>query len=63
MDIGDIIRETLIEHLGDTYDCTRVWEAWSYGTMSDSDFIPVNDRIDDIVEAVILAMQENRIEL
>lgn len=29
--------------LGDTYACTRVWAAWSYGTMGPDDFIPASE--------------------
>lgn len=47
------LREKIADHLkaefGDTYDCTRVWEAWSVGTMTDEDFEPVTDRLDSIV--------------
>jgi hypothetical protein len=25
--------------LSDVYACTRVWEAWAYGTMTEDDFI------------------------
>ena len=49
---GQAIREVLEEYLGDSYDCTRSWQAWGHGTMSGSDFIPVTDRLDEIVEAI-----------
>lgn len=32
--------EDLLYILSDTYECTRVWEAWGYGTMTDADFQP-----------------------
>lgn len=28
--------------LGDTYICTRVWEAWEVGTMTEEDFTPAD---------------------
>jgi len=51
------IREVLIDQLGDSFDCTRDWGAWSVGTMSDADFVPVADRIDDIVEAIRVKLE------
>lgn len=39
------------------YDCTRVWEAWSVGTMSEDDFVPVTERLDDIVSTVLSAIE------
>jgi hypothetical protein len=29
--------------LGDTYACTRVWEAWQVGTMTEDDFQAVTE--------------------
>lgn len=37
--IIDILQNEII----DIYSCTRVWSAWSYGTMSLDDFVPVNE--------------------
>lgn len=37
--------------LADVYACTRVWEAWSYGTMTEADFEPAAET--DIREALI----------
>ena len=41
------LREKLIdliaEHLSGTYHCTRVWEAWNVGTMSQDDFEDVSE--------------------
>jgi len=45
--------------LGDAYDCGRVWAAWSYGTMSEDDFSPVDenpDRISEITRAALDAV-------
>lgn len=57
LDMKSVIREALVDQLGDAYDCTRVWDAWHYGTMGSNDFVPVTDRIDDIVEAVMAKME------
>ncbi len=35
-------------HLRDTYACSRVWEAWGYGTMTEEDFSLACDD-DDII--------------
>lgn len=41
------LREKLIdliaEHLSGTHHCTRVWEAWNVGTMSQDDFEDVGE--------------------
>lgn len=43
----------LYNELSDAYDCTRAWSAWSYGTMSERDFYPVEDRITDIASSIM----------
>jgi len=46
--------DAVADELGDAYDCMRVWEAWSYGTMGPDDFWPVansEDRVADITTA------------
>ena len=48
------IQRALIATLGDTYDCTRVWSAWSVGTMDQDDFVPVLDRLDELVDEIEL---------
>lgn len=53
-------REALRKALGsvlseDTLDCTRVWEAWHYGTMTEDDFVPVMERSDEIIAAILAA--------
>jgi hypothetical protein len=57
LDRNKTIREVLIDQLGDSFDCTRDWNAWSVGTMRDSDFVPVADRIDSIVEAIRVKLE------
>ncbi|QLB38272.1 hypothetical protein phiGT1_60 [Sulfitobacter phage phiGT1] len=54
------VKAAIAEALGDAYDCTRVWEAWSVGTMTENDFFLVSDdgdRLDDLARAAIAAMQ------
>lgn len=54
----DAVRDALLSELGDAYDCGRVWEAWSVGTMGEDDFSPISDRVDDIVGTVMAALQK-----
>ena len=50
----EALRKGLENALTDmVYDCTRVWEAWSYGTMTQDDFVPVTERLDDILLEVL----------
>ena len=57
------VRDAIADAIGgDTYDCTRVWSAWSYGTMAEDDFVPVIDqaeRIAEIADAAIAALTSN----
>lgn len=54
--IEAVLIEALGNELGDSYDCTRVWEAWAIGTMAQDDFEPVGDRLDEIVAALVAAI-------
>lgn len=51
--LRDKLIEVLTRELGDSYDCTRVWEAWIVGTMGEDDFEPVLYRVDDIVQSLL----------
>ena len=51
--------EAIREALGDAYDCLRVWNAWSYGTMGPDDFSQVaedSDRVAEIRNAAAVAL-------
>jgi hypothetical protein len=37
--------EELAGILATTYACTRAWEAWGYGTMTEEDFIPAAESV------------------
>ena len=56
-----LTREALAEivrsHLTSTYHCTRVWEAWHVGTMTEDDFEPASesDMAEDIADAILAA--------
>ena len=56
-DLREMIRAALEGELSVTaYDCTRVWEAWGVGTMTEDDFEPVTERLDEITDTVIAAL-------
>jgi len=61
------LRERLLEAIGSelvgVYDCTRVWEAWSVGTMSQNDFVPSDERLDEIVDTVMAVMPTQDAEI
>lgn len=44
------IQEALLATLDDSLDCTRVCSAWGYGTMGQDDFVPVLERLDELVD-------------
>jgi hypothetical protein len=53
------VRDALYDALGEALDCTRVWEAWSYGTMTEDDFSPVRDdeaRMEELTQAALRAI-------
>ena len=57
-EVRESVIEAIAEALGDAYDCTRVWSAWSYGTMSQDDFSLVAEdrsRLEEIADAAMLA--------
>lgn len=57
MELETKIRDILAEFLhDDIYMCTRSHEAWSYGTMSLDDFVPVyedEDYLEDFTKFLI----------
>lgn len=56
-EIADIVRA----HLTSIYCCTRVWSAWSHGTMSEEDFVPADEieMADEIAEAILVKLNAN----
>ena len=56
----DAVIAAVTEALGGAYDCLRVWEAWSVGTMGEDDFALVAedpDRVAKIADAAIEAIR------
>lgn len=57
--LRDKVRDVIAETLGDAYDCTRVWSAWSYGTMGPDDFSLIwenEERLMEITDAALNAI-------
>lgn len=54
--VRDSLISLLADCVGDSYDCTRVWEAWNVGTMSQDDFVPVSERVDEIADSILEAI-------
>ena len=57
--LSTAVWEAVQESLGDAYDCLRVWNAWSYGTMGPDDFSQVaedSDRVAEIRNAAAVAL-------
>lgn len=55
----EFVMDAIAQALGDAYDCTRVWSAWGYGTMSQDDFHLIaedGDRLSEIADAAIMVM-------
>ncbi|TGB34374.1 hypothetical protein [Burkholderia thailandensis] len=38
------------------YDCMRVWEGWSVGTMGPDDFLPIADDADRVHEIAVASL-------
>ncbi|UVS95683.1 hypothetical protein [Burkholderia glumae] len=51
------VRDALAQALGDTYDCTRVWSAWGYGTMGEDDFSPIAEDDHRLQELAFAALE------
>jgi hypothetical protein len=57
--LRDKVRDAIADALGDAYDCTRVWSAWSYGTMGPDDFSLIwenEERLMEITDAALNAI-------
>ena len=53
------LRELLEECLSETvFTCSRVWEAWSYGTMGEDDFAPAWED-EELIENIISTTFQN----
>ena len=47
----EVMRKVLKDWLFDERYCTRGWSAWSYGTMTQNDFVPID--VDEIVDDIV----------
>lgn len=55
----EAVRDAVADSMTGLYHCGRVWSAWGYGTMSESDFSLAaddEDILDNITDAVIAAI-------
>jgi hypothetical protein len=53
------LKNTLRDQLRDALYCTRVWDAWGVGTMSEDDFECLADSdeyVDQLADAVLLTL-------
>ena len=55
-EIPDSVIDAVAEALGDAYDCTRVWAAWSHGTMGPDDFHIIANDADRVAEIARAAL-------
>lgn len=59
-EVREQVRDAVARALTGVYYCSRVWSAWSYGTMSEDDFAPAaedDNVLDNIVDSAIRAMK------
>jgi hypothetical protein len=58
------LRHEVTTLLADDWACTRVWEAWNYGTMTQDDFEPLNEteRVDELLALIHRRETEARID-
>jgi len=47
----ETVKNCLTGYLNGEYYCTRVWDAWSAGTMTEDDFEPID--VDEIINDII----------
>ena len=54
----EALTDIIAAGLSGTYHCTRVWSAWSYGTMGPDDFSPVDqsDTPAELADAILAAL-------
>lgn len=48
-ELREVLRDALASGLAQTYGCSRTWNAWNVGTMTEEDFYPV-DECDEILD-------------
>lgn len=55
------IQEQIADSSSDVaYTCSRVWSAWSYGTMTEDDFVPVEadeEFLESLSEAILAKLE------
>lgn len=50
------------EHLRGDYGCTRIWEAWQVGTMTEEDFYPLeeSERVEELADLFMKFLEADR---
>src|SRR5690606_40716550 len=58
------LRQKVTEMLTGDYGCTRVWEAWQDGTMTEDDFVPLEEteRVDEIVDLILADRKQHELD-
>lgn len=58
--LSDFITDAIYEETKHgSYDCLRVWEAWSVGTMGADDFVELCERSDEIAVSIMKKIAEH----
>ena len=58
----DAVCDAVAEAVGSSaYDCMRIWEAWSVGTMGPDDFLSITDDADRVCEIARAALDASGI--
>ena len=58
MEFGPNLTKQVEEALGDAMFCTRVWDAWAVGTMTEEDFVLAADNPEFVASIVSLIMRQ-----
>lgn len=56
--LRDVLIGEFSKQFFDSYDCLRVWEAWQVGTMSQDDFVPISERIENIADDLLYEIKK-----
>ena len=59
------LRDKVAEMLAGDYACTRVWEAWQVGTMTEDDFEPLSEteRVDEFADFITSYIKQRELAL
>lgn len=60
--VPQAVLDAASDALCEALDCTLVWDAWSYGTMSEDDFVDVAKDSERVKEIAVVALRAVRPE-